>query len=394
MKKVTLCALWMIILLGAVCMPAKAKNDVQVFSTSMDNPSQWADKFALSGQQPYVQVYVNPDSVKKVLYRGSYTNEVFTVLIVGYPKYSNTNPHLMELMFFDGKIFGVENPVPTDNYRKDTTDNLLGKVEVQYDHASNLTNNKPSIRVYVDYLPFEYTWTFNVRLRLKNNENKYDYSKEAVPLMFDDNLYMPIDPILDMTVADSQIGQQTINFTSVASITHYTLYKKGNPNITIASKTISPSANNVAIPVPRCQSQQTYWLGVDLHTDKKNYYIDRPIVVKPFHAIGTTSCFQANNTNRYGLRNPSNIISWSVPCAQDTDALADDVFLIERATYSDFSDGMTIGTHSLTPDTVVNGFGYYRYVDNDEQALTNSHARDKNDPYMYYRISRVMVQSV
>lgn len=143
-----------------------------------------------------------------------------------------------------------------------------------------------------------------------------------------------------------------------------------------------------------------------------------PVVQKAFHKfMREDNVTELNPQHSPYLSSPT--INWKMKNPRDEDIIAEDMFLVERAFKSDFSDAEILGSVSFSDSLEVkdNTYAHYSFVDKDDNGRNNpkgekedsifakwenisSDAKDAlgklNYPvhYTYYRTSRSIVRSL
>ncbi|MCQ2330699.1 MAG: carboxypeptidase regulatory-like domain-containing protein, partial [Paludibacteraceae bacterium] len=80
-------------------------------------------------------------------------------------------------------------------------------------------------------------------------------------------------------------------------------------------------------------------------------------------------------------------ISWTIKYSQETDVMSADMFEVQRAYLSDFSDATTIGVVPMeVSGSDKSGDQVYSYEDEADEAVNNAYSDDNN---LYYRVRRV-----
>ncbi len=240
----------------------------------------------------------------------------------------------------------------------------------------------------------------------------------------DMNMITITDPIIDMQATDSKgqyntPGNQIVNGVTTGKMFNVYLYNARTgefANSIPTERTDEPNIQNFQLDIPSTHNRQDfvalmYGEYKSISSDGKQstsyqaYAV--PFTQKPFHSLtaANNSGLVKNETeiDDNGVFHNTNTLTWKVNNISEEDVLKEDVFLIQRAYTSDFSDAQTLDAIYISDTSMASidsyGNGTYTYIDNSEEGginptqFSDTTITDKDRMKVYYRVARSSVSS-
>lgn len=209
-----------------------------------------------------------------------------------------------------------------------------------------------------------------------------------------DGLKWALEPMLDLTAPESEIGRKIAMLQVDESIEKLTSqYETFSLSGGITNQfTVPNSATSLSL-----SGFQTYEPVLEDKNIPMNVSVmsSSEVAVKPFISIEDKPKISKKfKRDEYGYNASIYEVTWKVAENPENDIMTADQFIVLRAHREDFSDAMAVGTISLTDydkdltKTKKDGGYWYKIEDTDSEAFYNS---ERYGNKVYYRVVRAVV---